>query len=81
MKAPTPSFYYSRIPTEDAPCASLTGPFSSREEAEADLRLIAQGAARFLGAHQLENHTYQILRHVAEVQPRVRVNVSLKPIA
>lgn len=81
MKAPTPSFYYSRIPTPDAPCSALVGPFPTREEAEADLRTGAQGAARILGAVELEQHTYQIFRHVAEVRPVVRVNVTLKLLA
>lgn len=77
MKVAPDAFYYSRLPTEKAPCSALIGPFASEPAARQHLMSEVKATCETGPDFHLPFGPYQIFRHVATVQPLVRYNVSL----
>jgi hypothetical protein len=74
--APDP-YFYSRLPTENAPCSALIGPFASESAARQHLMSEVKATCEAGPDLHLPFGPYQIFRHVATVKPLVRYNVSL----
>lgn len=82
MKAPALRLYYSRQPTDAAPCTALIGPFANHTALTRHLtQAIKDTEDDFPGG---EYGPYQIFRCVSRVQPvvthQVRNTVRLKEL-
>jgi hypothetical protein len=77
MKNTPDAYFYSREPTEKAPCSALIGPFSSEAAARSHLMQEVKATCEAGPDLHLPFGPYQVFRHVVTVKPVVRYNVTL----
>lgn len=78
MKNTPAPYFYSRVPTESAPCAVLHGPFPSEGAARRHLMDTVRESCEDPLMPLCPFGPYKVFKHVSTVQPLVKVNVRLK---